>query len=203
MNKKQLSEHIGNIDDRLIEQAEKIPNYRQLHHRQTIRRFIAAASAFALMACSFSAGALAFARETVVEVPVEQETAVLKEINLTLIFPDEWKGKYAIEKDGQNYIVYHTQIRENVSAGIDAFDGGVLFYIACYGESMTPEQFVEKGSDFVRYRYLFSTSDKTYILCYPGDVQWNPENPEQETEYLGMEGEIKDIKFIVDNILAD
>ena len=203
MNKKQLSEHIGNIDDRLIEQAEKIPNYRQLHHRQTIRRFIAAASAFALMACSFSAGALAFARETVVEVPVEQETAVLKEINLTLIFPDEWKGKYAIEKDGQNYIVYHTQIRENVSAGIDAFDGGVLFYIACYGESMTPEQFVEKGYDFVQYRYLFSTSDKTYILCYPGDVQWNPENPEQETEYLGMEEEIKDIKFVVDDILAD
>ena len=171
--------------------------------RSTIRRFIAAASAFALMACSFSAGALAFARETVVEVPVEQETAVLKEINLTLIFPDEWKGKYAIEKDGQNYIVYHTQIRENVSAGIDAFDGGVLFYIACYGESMTPEQFVEKGYDFVRYRYLFSTSDKTYILCYPGDVQWNPENPEQETEYLGMEEEIKDIKFVVDDILAD
>ena len=70
MNKKQLSEHIGNIDDRLVEQAENIPNYRQLHHRQTIRRFLTAAAAFVLMACSFSAGAFAFARETVVEVPV-------------------------------------------------------------------------------------------------------------------------------------
>ena len=29
MNRKQLSEHIGNIDDRLVEQAEKIPNYKQ------------------------------------------------------------------------------------------------------------------------------------------------------------------------------
>ena len=45
MNKKQLSEHIGNIDDRLVEQAENIPNYRQLHHRQTIRRFLTAAAA--------------------------------------------------------------------------------------------------------------------------------------------------------------
>jgi len=201
MNKKQLSEHIGNIDDRLVEQAEKIPNYRQLHHRQTIRRLISVAAVFVLMVCSFSAGA--FARETVLEVPVEQETAVLKEINLTLIFPDEWKGKYSVEKNGQNYIVYHTQIREDVSAGIDAFDGGVLFYIVCYEESMTPEQFVEKGYDFVGYRYLFSTSDKTYILCYPSDVQWNPENSEQEMEYLGMEEEIKDIKFVVDNILVD
>ncbi len=203
MNKKQLSEHIGNINDRLVEQAEKIPNYRQLHHRQTIRRFITAAAAFVLMACSFSTGALVFAREKVVEVPIEQETAVFEEINLTLIFPNKWKDKYSVEKDGQNYIIYHTQIREDVSAGIDAFDGGVLFYIVCYEESMTPEQFIEKGYDFVKYRYLFSTSDKTYILCYPGDVQWNPENSEQETEYLGMEEEIKDIKFVVDNILED
>ncbi len=132
MNKKQLSEHIGNIDDRLVEQAEKIPNYRQLHHRKIIRRFITVAAAFVLMACSFSAG---------------------------------------------------------------AFDDGVLFYIVCYDESMTPEQFAEKGYDFVQYRYLFSTSDKTYILCYPSDVQWNPENPEQEAEYLRMEAEIKDIKY--------
>lgn len=203
MNKKQLSEHIGNIDDRLVERAGEISNYRQLHKRKVIRHFITIAAAFVLMACSFSAGALAFARETVIEVPAEQETAMLEEINLTLIFPDDWKGKYSVEKDGQNYIVYHSQIREDVRLGIDPFDGGILFYIVCYEESMTPEQFIEKGYDFVQYRYLFSTSDKTYILCYPSDVQWNPENPEQETEYLRMEAEIKDIKFVVDNILAD
>lgn len=202
MNKKQLSEHIGNIDDRLVEQAQKIPNYRQLHHRQTIRRFLTIAAAFVLMVCSFSAGAFAFAREIVVEVPVEQETLKLEEINLTLILPDDWRGKYSVEKNGQNYIIYHPQIREGFGTEI-AFNGGILFYIVCYEESMTPEQFIEKGYDFVQYRYLFSTSDKTYILCYPSDVQWNPENSEQETEYLGMEGEIKDIKFVVDNILAD
>ncbi len=203
MNRKQLSEHIGNMDDRLVEQAEKIPNYKQLHHRQTIRRFLAAAAAFVLMACSFSAGAFAFSRETVVEVPVEQETIKLEEINLTLILPDDWKGKYSVEANGQNYIVYHTQIREDVSAGLDPFDGGVLFSIVCHGESMTPEQFVEKGYDFVGYRYLFSTSGKTYVLYYPSDVQWNPENPEQEAEYLGMGREIEDIQFVIDNILAE
>lgn len=202
MNKKQLSEHIGNIDGRLVEQAEKIPNYRQLHHRQTIRHFIAAAAAFVLMVCSFSAGAYAFAREIVVEVPVEQETIKLEEINLTLILPDDWKGKYSVEKDGQNYIIYQPKIREGFGTET-AFNGGILFYIVCHKESMTPEQFAEKGYDIVGYRYLFSTSDKTYILYYPSDVQWNPENPQQETEYLGMEEQIKDIKFVADNILAD
>ena len=202
MNNKQLSEHIGNIDDRLVEQAEKIPNYRQQHRYQTIRRYMTAAAAFVLMVCSFSAGAFAFARESVIEVPIEQETITLEEINLTMILPDDWKGKYSVEKNGQNYIVYHPQIREGFGKEI-AFTGGILFYIVCHGESMTPEQFVENGYDFTGYRYLFSTSDKTYILYYPGDVQWNPENPEQETEYLGMAAEIKDIKFVVDNILTD
>lgn len=77
MNKKQLSEHIGNIDDRLVEQAENIPNYRQLHHRQIIKHFLTIAAAFVLMVCSFSAGAFAFACEIVVEVPVEQATEYL------------------------------------------------------------------------------------------------------------------------------
>lgn len=49
---------------------------------------------------------------------------------------------------------------------------------------------------------MFSTSDKTYILYYPSDVQWNPENLEQETEYLEMEEETEDIKFVVDDVLA-
>lgn len=202
MNKKQLSEHIGNIDDRLVEQAEHIPNYRRLQRRKTVRRFAAAAAVLVLMACSFSAGALAFAGEAAEEGTAAQETVMLEEIHLALIFPEQWKGKYSLEKDGQNYIVYHTNIREAVSAGTDAFDGGVLFSIVCYEESMSPEQFVEKGYDFVQYRYLFSTSDKTYILCYPGDVQWDPGNPEQEEEYLRMAEEIKEIKFVVDNLFA-
>ncbi len=204
MNKKQLSEHIGNIDDRLVEQAENIPDYGRQRRQKGIRRLLAAAAVFVLMFGSFSVGAAAFAREIVVEVPVEQVTLSLDEIDLTMIFPDSWREKYSMEKYGeQNYVIYNTEVREAVSEGIDLFDGGVLFYIVCYNEAMTPEQFVEKGYDVTGYRYLFTTSNRTYILHEVSDVQWNPEDPEQEAEYLQMVSEIQDIRFVADNVLAD
>ena len=59
------------------------------------RWFLAAAAVLALMAASFTVGALAFSRE----VPVEQETIELPGIGLTLILPDSWKGRYEVEKD--------------------------------------------------------------------------------------------------------
>lgn len=195
MNKEQLSEYIGNIDDRLIEQAEQIPDYKRQYRQKWIKRLMAAAAVFALMVCSFSAGVIAFARE--------QETVTLEEIDLTMILPDSWNGKYSVVKDGQNYIVCNREIREKVSNGIDAFDGGVLFYIVCYEEAMTPEQFIDNGYDFTDYRYLFSTKDSTYILHYASDVQWNPDDPEQESIYQQMASEIRDIRFVADNVLAD
>lgn len=85
MNKKQLSECIGNIDDRLVKQAEQIPDYSRQHRRKWIKRFTAVAAAVVLAVCSFSAGAIAFAREIVVEVPVEQETVTLEGVGLSMI----------------------------------------------------------------------------------------------------------------------
>lgn len=108
-----------------------------------------------------------------------------------------------MEKYGENdqhYVFYNKQIREAVSQGIDAFDGGVLFYIVCYDEVMTPEQFVENGYDFTGYRYLFSTSSRTYVLHYASDVQWDPSDPAQEAVYQKMGSEIEDIQFIVGNV---
>ena len=64
MNRKQLAEHIGNIDDRLVAQAEHIPNYAALRRRKWVRQLLATAAVLALMISSFSVGALAFARET-------------------------------------------------------------------------------------------------------------------------------------------
>ena len=49
MNKKQLSEHIGNIDDRLVQQAEKLPNYATQRRQKRIRRLLTAAAALVLM----------------------------------------------------------------------------------------------------------------------------------------------------------
>lgn len=200
MNKKQLSEHIGNIDDRLVQQAERLPNYAMQHRQKRIRQLLAAAASLVLMVFGFSVGAIAFAQEIIVEVPVEQEILELEGVNLTLILPDSWKGQYSIEKKGNNFIVYNPQIREAVSDGTDIFDGGVLFTIVCYEESMTEEQFIENGLDFTAYRYLFATSDKTYILHYASDVQYDPSDKEQESAYQKMMSEIEDIQIVVNNL---
>ena len=201
MNKKQLCDHIGNIDDRLIEQAGHIPNYRRQHRRKVIQRLAAMTAVTALMVCSFSAGAMAFAKENVVKVLVEPEFVSLEEIGLTMILPDSWKGEYAVEKNGRNFIIYSNKIRDG-SVRSDAFDG-ILFYIVCYDTAMTPEQFVENGYDFTGYRYLFATKSNTYILHYASDVQWDPSDPEQKKIYTQMASEIENIRFIPDNALLD
>lgn len=200
MNKKQLSEHIGNIDDRLVQQAEQIPNYMVVRRQKRFRRFLTAAAALVLMVASFSVGAIAFAREIIVEVPAEQETLELEGINLTLILPDSWKGQYSAEKNGENFVVYNPQIKEAVSSGTELYDGGVLFTIVCYEESMTEKQFIENGLDFTAYRYLLATSGKTYILQYASDVQYDPADKEQERIYQKMMSEIEDIQFVVNNV---
>ena len=198
MNKEQFSKHIGNIDDRLVKQAEQIPNYAAMRRKKGFRQLLGIAAALVLMVSGFGVGAIAFARETIVEVPVEQETLELEGINLTLILPDSWKGQYSVEKRGENFDVYIPEIREK-TAGYE----GILFTIVCYEESMTEEQFIENGLDFTAYRYILTTSNKTYILHYASDVQWDPADKEQEAVYLKMMSEIKDIRFSVDNVFEN
>lgn len=200
MNKEQLAEHIGNIDDRLVQQAEIIPDYAARRRQKRIRQLLTTVAALVLMVSSFSAGAIAFAREIIVEVPVEQETLELEGIDLELILPDSWKGQYSVEKNGANFVVYNPQMKEAVSDGADILDGGVLFTIVCYEKSMTEEQFIENGLDFTAYRYLLATSDKTYILHYASDVQYDPSNKEQESTYRKMMSEIEDIQIVVNNV---
>ena len=155
------------------------------------------------MLSGFGVGAVVFAREIIVEVPIEQEILELEGVNLMLIFPDSWKGQYSVEKSGQNYVVYNPQIKDAVSEGIDIWDGGVLFTIVCYEEAMTEEQFIENGLDFTAYRYILATSNRTYILHYASDVQYDPTNQEQENIYEKMMSEVKDIQFVVDNVFED
>ena len=112
MNKKQLSEHIGNIDDKLVQQAEQIPNYVMRNRKKRIKQLLATAAVLIIMFSSFSVGAMAFSRKIIVEVPVAQEIIELEGINLSLILPDSWKGQYVVEKNGQNYIVYHLQSKK-------------------------------------------------------------------------------------------
>ena len=85
MNEKQFSDRIGNVNDKLVQQAEQTPNYGREHRKRGIRQLVAIAATIALMVCSFTVGALAFAEETIVEVPVEQETITIEEIGWILV----------------------------------------------------------------------------------------------------------------------
>lgn len=197
MKKEQLSERIGNIDDRLVQEAERIPNYARQHRQKGIRRFSAIAAVFALMVCSFTVGAVAFAKETIVEVPVEQERIYLEEIGLTLILPDSWKGAYGVERyeDGAGCSVYVSSVHD----GEGDFAGqGYLFWVGrAYDEPMTPEELESRSA--VPSIYLFSTSDGTYTLDIASDVEYDPSDPEEQALYMTMFRQIQDISFQIDN----
>lgn len=202
MNEKQFSDRIGNVNDKLVQQAEQTPNYGREHRKRSIRQLVAIAVTVALMVCSFTVGALAFAKETIVEVPVEQETITIEEIGLTLILPDSWKGKYSFERDdnSKEYYVYNPAIREAMGGNSEALlSGGTLFYIKLWDEQLTKDQ-VDAGGEwsYALCQYIMTTQVGTYLLYYASDVQFTPET---ETEYRQMENEIGDIRFVVDNAL--
>jgi len=210
MNLKQFLDRIGNIDERLIQQAEPIPCYRQQQNHITLRRCIAAAATIVLMGCSFCIGAFAFAHETVIEVPVEMpvevpvepESITIEEIGLTLIFPDHWKDQYALEKNEfGEYLIYNPVIR-NACEAADGFTwGGMLFYIRCWEEQLTPEQAkdIDGEWNFARNSYIMTTRNGTYLLYYASDIQFTPE---LESVYRQMESEIRDIRFVADRVFG-
>lgn len=195
MNKRQFADRIGNIEDQLVEEARYRPR-----RRGGLRRFLSVALVAALMAVSFTVGAMAFSRE----VPVEQETVELSGTDVTLILPDRWKGQYALENNGGGtYLCYSNPIREKNH--YEWGDLGVLFYITLWPEQLTEEQVTNGDGEwnYTACRYIMTTKEGTYLLYYASDVQWDPEDPEQESLYRKMEAEIGEIRFVVDNILAN
>ncbi len=212
MNKKQLSEHIGNIDDRLVQQAEIIPDYAARHRRKRLRQLLAAAAVLVLMVSSFSVGAIAFAREIIIEVPVEQENVVLEEIGLTLILPDSWKGRYEVIEDTfvpNNSTMWEFCVKSIYDAQTptdesgEVYYRGTLFSIFQYTDyCMSVEEFEQSGIAGIS-RYLFATENATYVIMYASDLQFDPENPAQMNEWNAMERSEEEIRFVVDNILKD
>ena len=64
MTNRQFSRHMGEIDPRLVEQAENVPNYARQARRRLARRAAAAAAALAVMVGGgFGLGATVFAQE--------------------------------------------------------------------------------------------------------------------------------------------
>ena len=220
MNGRQFSDRIGNVDEKLIQQAGEAPNYAARRRRTFLRRLAALAAVVALMAASFTTGALAFGRETVVEVPAEQEALVLEELGLTLILPDSWKGLYElVEWEGQ-YVVVCPQVREAALAQARAewaaggmewpeeldrnpFSGGMLFYIFSIPKALTAEQLPDSDwgafTEFTGVRYLLATEERTYLLFEASDVQFTEET---RALYEQLEGSVRDIRVVVDKILS-
>lgn len=213
MNKEQLAERIGNIDDRLIQETGQLQDSGRRNGNVIFRRFMAVAAVMVLMVCSGAVGAVAFAREIVVEVPIQQETVTFDDIGVTLILPDSWKGHYEVLEGvfgPQETPMWEICAKLAYNAP-EAADGanytGTLFYVIRDAEySMSAEEFARESSIAGMGRYLFSTEDATYALMYTTDVQVDLDDPAQVEEFNSLERTIGEIQIVLDgrmDILTD
>jgi len=196
MKREQLSNRIGNIEDRLVEQAENAPNFGRQRHNRSIRRMVAIAAVLVLMVASFATGAIALAKETIVFVEKEQEIIVVGDSGISLILPDSWKDKYeyvlhdsGVYADGVyiNLAVIHSATRERLE-----YEAGLLFSIH-FTDERRPMDYIWPWPGFT----IAVTETGTYYLCYPSDVQFDGSDPESSTEYEALSADIGNIKIIM------
>ena len=186
MKREQLSHRIGNIEDRLLEQAENAPNFGRQRRNRNIRRMVSIAAVLVLMVASFTVGAIALAKETIVYVEKEQEIVKVGDSGISLILPDTWKGKYGYEQDGNNLAVYHLATRETFELG------GVFFWIE-YIPARYPMDYVYPEPGFT----IAVTETGTYRMTYTSDVQVDISNPEALAEYDDMVALIHNIEIVM------
>ena len=189
MKREQLSNRIGNIEDRLVEQAENAPNFGRQQRNRNIRRMVSMAAVLVLMVGSFTIGAIAMAKETIVYVEKEQEIIKVGDSGITLILPETWKEKYGVEQYGNEVIVYHLATRESFD---DGTYGGDLFRIFCIEERF-PMDYVFPYPGFT----IAITETHTYVFNYPSDVQFDRNNPAAMTEYMELSDDIKNIEIVM------
>ncbi|MCL2496545.1 MAG: hypothetical protein FWF04_03925, partial [Clostridiales bacterium] len=193
MKREQLSNRIGNIEDRLIEQAENAPNFRRMRQNRNLMRMASIAAVLVLMVGSFTIGAIAMAKETIVYVEKEQEIIVVGDSGISLILPDTWKDKYGYELDGNNVIVYHTATRETSEYG------GDLFRIFCV-EGLYPMDYAYPEPGFT----IAITKNNTYRISYPSDVQFDTSNPELWADYDELYADVRNVEIVMTaQMLAD
>ena len=211
MNGRQLSDRIGNVDDRLVQQAEDIPRYAARQRRTRYRRLAGIAAVLVLMAGSGAVGALAFSRETVVEVPAAQELVELTEIGVTLRLPDSWAGQYEVVEG--RFAPYGSAMWEvcaksvyDARAPIEGAEGlfyrGTLFTVfQCADYSMSAEEFAQGGLAGIG-QYLLATQDATYAVLYAGDIQFDPTDAAQQAQWYAMAQTMGEVQFIVSPLSA-
>ena len=199
MNYRQFSERIGNIDESLIAEAASVPNYAARRRGRIARRAAAVATALAVaVGGAFGLGSTVFAQEieVPVEVLVEPETISFEEYGITLILPDSWKDKYAV--DYEEECVYMPSMSAE-------YDRCVLFWLGFYPEQLTKDEFdnIQGPWNVVPSIYIMTTADGTFSLHCASDVQYDPSNAAEAGQYVSMYREIGQIRFVVDNALAE
>lgn len=208
MNERQLAERIGNIDDRLIQQAVNYQITKKQRRMRTLKRIGACAAALMLAVGSFIMGRVVEADRIEQSTPMGIGIIRLEEIGLVMLLPDswggsdwdDWKNGFGVEprQDG-SYSIYSREIREACMEGDDNdfIWGGVLFTIVRRPGQMTEEQVMAEGKDCI---YIAATKSGTYILYFPEDVQYTPGTKEK---YLQMRSVVGDIQFVVGDIAVD
>jgi hypothetical protein len=208
MKTRQLSNRIGKIDDRLIQEAGQAGNYRKGRHNM-LRKVVSAAAVVALMVCSGAVGAVAFSKETVVEVPAEQETLAMDDLGLTLLLPDDWKDRYEVVQgtfEANGSPMWTVCVKSIYDAGETDEVGipytGMLFVVFRYADKPMSREEFEAGGIAGIGRYLLATESGTYAIMYATDVEFDPADIEAAVEYNAMAAEMKEIRIVVDNALA-
>lgn len=177
MKASQISQRMGSIDDRLVQQAEQMPNFAQQRRRRSLRKLATLVAVAVLMVASFMLGAFAFKEE--------QELIVLGDSGISLILPAEWNGKYGYETNGNDIAVYQ-------QATHDDWDAGYLFWVTCV-EGVLPLDYQFPGRGYV----IASTQTHTYCLILPSDVQYDPTNKAVAEEYLQMSESVGKIQILL------
>ena len=179
--------------------GERKEKYHMKKRALRWNRLVAAAVVAALMVGSLVVGALAFSQPP-------QETIVMEDLGLTLLLPDNWKGRYVTElPDSDTCRVYAKAAYEDPALQVTDPDGrtvrgGLLFYIYRMEGFRTPEQ--AEAEVAMPSEYLFATAEATYLLCYASDVQYNPANKAQAEEYVNLYRQLPDIQVVVQGAMG-
>jgi len=196
MKREQLSNRIGNIEDRLVEQAENAPNFGRQRRNHSLRRMVSIAAVLVLMVASFATGAIALAKETIVYVEKEQEIIAIDNFGISVILPDDWAGKYGYEITGNNLAVYLLAQREDRES--EWKDEGYLFWIDCLDE-VYPLDYIYPEPGYT----IATTATNTYRLRRASDIQYDFRNPAIAEKYVAMSDSIGDIQILLTDWLKN
>lgn len=205
MKRMQFAERIGNIDDRLIQEAGRLQKKKWVR-KPIPRKLLVTAAVLMLVLLGGTVGTFALSRATPIEVKLVDgaETVIFEDIGLAMILPEGWEGRCVVEKDNSEcYRVYNTSIREAVWNTYHEKDGGLLFDILRFDERLTREQFNTgewwgEGFEYIvpAVEYIGATKYGTYVLFYESGESCTPET---KKELLQMRSEIKYIRFVIDD----